>query len=80
MVSTNLALSLAMSGSRVILLEADLRKPMLGQYLGLEAVCGFTDLLSGRRTVGEVVQVVETDRFLSPTCSARWRYQSRQRA
>jgi receptor protein-tyrosine kinase len=63
--AVNLALSLAMSGSRVILLEADLRRPMLNEYLGLEGRPGFSDLLTGMRTVPEVVQVVELARFLS---------------
>jgi Mrp family chromosome partitioning ATPase/capsular polysaccharide biosynthesis protein len=62
--AVNLALSLAMSGSRVILLEADLRRPMLNSYLGLDGHLGFSDLLSGTRTVSEVVQVLETTRFL----------------
>jgi polysaccharide biosynthesis transport protein len=62
--SVNLALSLAMSGSRVILLEADLRRPMLDTYLGLDSHKGFSDLLSGTRPVADVVQVVETRRFL----------------
>ena len=62
--ATNLALSLAMSGSRVILLEADLRRPMLDTYLDLDSSRGFTDLLSGSRTIDEVVQVVGTDKLL----------------
>jgi len=62
--SVNLALSLAMSGSRVILLEADLRRPMLDKYLGLDGSKGFTDLLAGSRPIAEVVQIVGTDRFL----------------
>jgi Mrp family chromosome partitioning ATPase len=48
----------------VILLEADLRRPMLDAYLGLNRNAGFTDLLSGRRTVSDVVQVLNTDKFL----------------
>lgn len=63
--SVNLALSLAMSGSRVILVEADLRRPMLQTYLGLKGSAGFSDLLSGTRTVSEVVQVVETAGLMS---------------
>lgn len=62
--SVNLALSLAMSGARVILLEADLRRPILDKYLDLDSKRGFTDLLAGTRSVSDVVQVVGTDRFL----------------
>lgn len=64
--AVNLALSLAMTGSRVILLEADLRRPMLGQYLGLDGRSGLSDLLTGTQTVPEVIQVVEIDRLLPP--------------
>ncbi len=62
--SVNLALSLAMSGARVILLEADLRRPILDKYLGLDSTRGFTDLLAGTRPIAEVVQVVGIERFL----------------
>ena len=62
--SINLALSLAISGSRVILLEADLRRPMLDAYLGLQSRVGLTDLLSGKHSINQVAQAVETDRFL----------------
>lgn len=62
--AVNLALSLAMSGSRVILLEADLRKPMLGRYLGFNGEPGFTNLLAGTRTVTDVVQVIATGKWV----------------
>lgn len=60
----NLSISLAMSGARVVLLDADLRKPMLGMYLGLDRKYGFSDLLAGTSSVADVVQVVETSQFV----------------
>ncbi len=60
----NLSLSLAMSGARVVLLEADLRRPVLSFYLGLDGRRGFTDLLAGTSTVNDVAQIVEVTRFL----------------
>ena len=60
----NLSISLAMSGVRVVLLEADLRRPMLGTYLGLDGRRGFTNLLSDSGTVTDVVQVVEVAQYL----------------
>lgn len=52
----NLALTLAQSGSRVCLVEADLRRPRLLKYLGLEGVAGLTDVLIDRATLDEVLQ------------------------
>jgi capsular exopolysaccharide synthesis family protein len=44
-VATNLAVSLAVSGSRVILVDADLRKPGLHEVFDLPLEPGFTNLL-----------------------------------
>lgn len=60
----NLSISLAMSGARVVVLDADLRRPMLGLYLELDRRRGLTDLLAGTSGVADVVQVVEVDRFM----------------
>lgn len=57
--TVNLALSYAMSGSRVIVLEGDLRRPMIQEYLGLNSNLGFSNLLAGTHTVSEVAQVVD---------------------
>jgi len=55
----NLALSLTMSGARVIVLEGDLRRPMLHSYLDVERREGFSDLLAGTRSVSQVIQVAD---------------------
>ena len=52
----NLALTLAQSGSRVCLVEGDLRRPRLLEYLGLEGVAGLTDVLIERATLDDVLQ------------------------
>jgi capsular exopolysaccharide synthesis family protein len=44
-VATNLAVSLALTGSRVILVDADLRRPSLHQVFNLPLEAGFTNLL-----------------------------------
>lgn len=59
--TTNLAISLAMSGKRVIVLEADLRKPMLHEYLGISNDAGLSNLLAGRSSVPGVMQLVQMD-------------------
>ncbi|PFG33187.1 polysaccharide biosynthesis tyrosine autokinase [Sanguibacter antarcticus] len=52
----NLAMTLADAGSRVVLVDADLRRPSVARYMGLEGNVGLTTVLIGRATVAEVVQ------------------------
>lgn len=52
----NLALTLAETGVRVCLVEADLRKPTLLSYLGLENAAGLTTVLIGRADLDDVLQ------------------------
>lgn len=52
----NLAVSLADAGSRVILVDADLRRPSVAEYLGLEGRAGLTSVLIGRAEVEDVIQ------------------------
>jgi capsular exopolysaccharide synthesis family protein len=54
--SCNLAITLAEAGWRVLLVDADLRRPRVAEYLGFEAVLGLTDVLLGDVQVGDVVQ------------------------
>ena len=44
----NLAIALADAGKRVALIDADLRKPKVAEYLGIEGGAGLTDVLIGR--------------------------------
>jgi capsular exopolysaccharide synthesis family protein len=55
-IAINLAVSLADSGSRVILVDADLRRPSVAEYLGIEGGVGLTTVLIGRAEVEDVVQ------------------------
>ncbi|MBE7189342.1 polysaccharide biosynthesis tyrosine autokinase [Jatrophihabitans endophyticus] len=52
----NLAAALAEAGSRVCLIEADLRRPSLARVLGLVGDVGFTTTLIGKTPVEEVLQ------------------------
>lgn len=54
--ASNLAISLAQAGFRVALVEADLRRPRLAQYLGVEGAVGLTDILVGRALLSDVLQ------------------------
>jgi succinoglycan biosynthesis transport protein ExoP len=59
--TANLAIVTASAGSRVVLIDADLRKPRVAQYLGLEGGAGLTDVLVGRAELSEVIQSWGTD-------------------
>ncbi len=52
----NLAITLADAGSRVALIDADLRRPAVARYMGLEGQVGLTTVLIGRAAVEEVIQ------------------------
>lgn len=54
--TANLALSLAETGLKVVVIEGDLRRPRLLDYLGFEGSVGLTDVLVGRVEVDDVLQ------------------------
>ncbi|MDJ0336167.1 polysaccharide biosynthesis tyrosine autokinase [Salinibacterium sp. G-O1] len=54
--ATNLAIAMADAGMRVLLVDADLRRPKVAQYLDLEGAVGLTDVLIGQATLGDTVQ------------------------
>ena len=54
--SINLAIALAEAGTRVLLVDADLRRPQIAKYLQLEGHVGLTTVLIGRADLADVVQ------------------------
>ena len=54
--AANLAIALADTGSRVLLVDADLRRPKVADYMGLEGAVGLSDALIGRVELKDVVQ------------------------
>lgn len=54
--AVNLAIALASADIRVLLLEADLRRPKVAEYLGLVRDVGLTNLLIGSAQLDDVVQ------------------------
>lgn len=54
--ASNLAISIAEAGNSVCLIDADLRRPMVGEYLGLERDAGLTTALVGLAPVDDLLQ------------------------
>ncbi|MDG4830966.1 polysaccharide biosynthesis tyrosine autokinase [Solwaraspora sp. WMMD1047] len=55
-ISCNLAIALAEAGWQVLLVDADLRRPRVADYLGVESGAGLTDVLIGETSVDDVVR------------------------
>ncbi|MDF2444635.1 MAG: tyrosine-protein kinase [Subtercola sp.] len=55
-VTTNLAIALAASGQRVVVVDGDLRKPTIAAAFGLVSDVGVTDLLIGSAEIAELLQ------------------------
>lgn len=54
--ATNLAIAMAQAGQTVALVDADLRRPSVGDYLGLEKDAGLTTALIGHMDVNDLLQ------------------------
>jgi len=54
--TANLAITMADAGIRVCLIEGDLRRPKLAEYMGLENAVGLTTVLIGRADIADVLQ------------------------
>jgi len=54
--AANLAITMAASGARVCIVEGDLRRSRLLEYLGMEGSVGLTNVLIGQAALGDVLQ------------------------
>lgn len=52
----NLAITMGQAGLRVCLVEGDLRRPRIADYLGVEGAVGMTDVLIGRVRLEDALQ------------------------
>lgn len=59
-VSTNLAISIAQSGRRVLLIDADLRRPQVSKLFGSDSRLGLGDYIQGSASFGDVIQQTAT--------------------
>lgn len=55
-VVANLALAIAESGRRVVLVDGDLRRPTVAESFGVSGAAGLTDVLVGNAQIGQVLQ------------------------
>lgn len=54
-IAANLAIAMAMEGRRVVVLDADLRRPTQHKLFGLEQTPGLTDVLIGTHSLSDVL-------------------------
>ncbi len=58
-VSSNLSVSLAQVGKRILLIDCDLRKPVIHKVFGLKNNIGLTNILTGQVDYQEAIQAVD---------------------
>lgn len=56
---SNLAVSIARTGKRVLLIDADLRRPMIASLFGLKNLSGLADVLNGKRGMADCIHGTE---------------------
>jgi succinoglycan biosynthesis transport protein ExoP len=54
--AANLAIALADSGAQVVIIDADLRRPKLAEYMGMEGSVGLSDVLISRVALADALQ------------------------
>ncbi|QYJ03945.1 polysaccharide biosynthesis tyrosine autokinase [Nocardioides panacisoli] len=57
--STNLAVALAQTGRRTLIIDADLRRPRVASTLGLDPAVGMTTALVGKTEIDDAIQIHE---------------------
>jgi protein-tyrosine kinase len=67
----NLCISFAQSGSKVLLIDADLHKPMLLKHLGSNNFLGITNYVSGNATIEEIINSSSLENFYYITCGPK---------
>jgi capsular exopolysaccharide synthesis family protein len=69
--SVNLAMSLCELGNRVVLIDADMRRPSCHSELGLAPAPGLAEVLRGHADVHDIIQRVDVGRAESPDAASR---------
>lgn len=67
----NLAISMAKSGLKILLVDADLRKPMLAKHLGSLNSVGLTNVISGFAHLEDAVNATNIEGFYFISCGPK---------
>ena len=65
---SNLAITMAQMGSRVLLIDSDLRRPVLHSIFKVDRRVGLSNVLVGRATIEEAVQKTEIENLFVMPC------------
>jgi capsular exopolysaccharide synthesis family protein len=71
--TANLAIVLARSGKHVILVDANLRSPVQGEFFGLDDRAGLSDVLAGRARLADALTGVDVGRHGAVDAAANGR-------
>ena len=66
-VAINLAISITLTGKKVALLEMDLRKPKLSNYLNIEVAPGMSNYLVGKANVEQIIKPTQFENLFLVT-------------
>ncbi len=62
-IAVNLAISLAMSGQKTILVDSDMRRPAIHSALGIDKAPGLSDIIRNRMSAGDVTKPMNGTRI-----------------
>jgi capsular exopolysaccharide synthesis family protein len=66
--ATSLAMTMALSGNRVLLVDADMRRPRVHRIFGVTSQAGLSSLIVGEGSLGEVIRATGIDNLSVLPC------------
>ncbi len=69
--SANLAVSIAQSGKKVLMIDADFRRPRIHQLLALDRSIGISSVISGDAELPDAIQATEVENLWALGCGPR---------
>jgi capsular exopolysaccharide synthesis family protein len=66
-----LAISIANSGKRALLIDADFRRPRIHRLFGLDNSCGISSVIEGKSEIVEAVQKTDVENLSIMSCGPR---------
>lgn len=67
----NLGISMAKSGMKVLVVDADLRKPMLLKHLGANSHIGLSNIISGTASIDDAIITTNMENFYYLPCGPK---------